>query len=88
MENNIHEHKENHNIIEYNGPDGYEEISEFDEKGRCVYFKNNTGCEYKKEYGERWVRFKYADGFEKFIEYDENHNIIHYQNSMGVDTYN
>lgn len=31
MENYIQDNKENHNIIEYKGPDGYEEISEFDE---------------------------------------------------------
>ena len=64
MENNIQDHKENHNIIEYKGPDGYEEISEFDEHGRCIYFKNNKGVEYRKEYNGNCAHFIYASGFE------------------------
>ena len=85
MENNIQDHKENHNIIEYKGPDGYEEISEFDEYGRYIYFKNNKGVEYRKEYDGNCAHFIYASGFEKWCWYNERNKVEHIKTSTGID---
>lgn len=62
-------------------------ISEYDNNGNLIHYKNSNGYEYWKEYDSNGnlIHSKYSDGYEEWNEYDSNGNLIHSQNSHGLE---
>ncbi len=61
------------------------EITEYDDKGNLIYYKDSDGteCWYKYDKKGNYVYFKDSIGNEAWREYDENNRKIHYKNSDG-----
>ena len=60
-------------------------ISEYDNNGNLIHFKDSDGYESWKEYDRNGnkIHSKDSDGKEKWYEYDGNGNRIHYKDSSG-----
>ena len=60
-------------------------ISEYDNNGNLIHYKNSNGYEYWKEYDSNGnlIHSKDSDGKEEWNEYDSNGNQIHYKDNDG-----
>ena len=69
--------------------DGFEEWTEYDNKGNIIHFKDSEGFEKWYEYNDKGnvIHFKDSEGLEEWIEYDNKGNQIHFKNSYGFETW-
>ena len=60
-------------------------ISEYDNNGNLIHYKNSNGYEEWGEYDSNGnlIHYKNSDGKEEWNEYDSNGNQIHYKDSDG-----
>ena len=60
-------------------------ISEYDNNGNLIHYKNSNGYEYWKEYDSNGnsIHFKNSNSYEKWYEYNSNGNLIHSKDSNG-----
>ena len=63
------------------------EISEYDEKGNLIHYRNSDGYEYWREFDKNnnLIHRRDTNGFEAWKEYDENGNLIYYRDSDGYE---
>ena len=60
-------------------------ISEYDNNGNLIHYKNSDVVEYWKEYDSNGnlIHSKYSYSWEEWSEYDSNGNLIHYKDNDG-----
>ena len=62
-------------------------ISEYDNNGNLIHYKNSDGNEEWKEYDSNGnlIHYKNSNGYEYWKEYDSNGNLIHVKDSNGYE---
>ena len=64
-------------------------ITEYDEKGNEIHYKDSDGYEVWYEYDKNGnlIHMKDSDGYEAWCEYDKNGNEIYWKNSDGYEAW-
>ena len=67
--------------------DGFEEWTEYDDKGNKIHYKDSEGNERWSDYDDKGneIHYKNSDGFEHWKEYDDKGNVIHFKDSEGLE---
>ena len=73
--------------IEYDDNEDVYSISEYDNNGNQIHFKDSAGYETWREYDNngKLIHSKDSDGYEACREYDSNGKLIHSKNSNGYE---
>ena len=64
-------------------------VSEYDQNGNEIHYKNSNGYEEWYEYDQNWneIHYKDSDGIEYWKDYDDKGRLIYYKTSNGYEEF-